>query len=282
MLSQSLIVALAAGAVASPMFTHHQRRQAIPFGNVITKCTQKGVIALTFDDGPFEYTDEILDHLADAGMKATFFVNGNNWASIYDYQSTVKRMISDGHQVASHSMTHPDLTTLDYSGIESEMTQLEGALLDIIGKFSTYMRHPFFSFNEQTLSVMADLDYHVVHASIDTQDWQHDAPDAINQSLDIFQNDLDEGGSICLMHDVHENTATKLVPEIISIVKDRGLRAVTVGQCLGDPEENWYRTSRGSSGASSGSSSSKSSSFLANSSKAPTRDDQRGINRGKF
>lgn len=75
----------------------------IPVGSIITTCNVEGVIALSFDDGPFTYTEQVLDHLAEAGMKATFFINGKNWASIYDYQSTVRRMLSDGHQVASHT-----------------------------------------------------------------------------------------------------------------------------------------------------------------------------------
>ena len=94
---------LLGAATASPTLIQHGKREDIPVGTIITSCNVEGVIALTFDDGPFAYTDQVLDHLAEAGMKATFFINGDNWASIYDYQSTVNRMISDGHQVASHT-----------------------------------------------------------------------------------------------------------------------------------------------------------------------------------
>jgi peptidoglycan/xylan/chitin deacetylase (PgdA/CDA1 family) len=80
-----------------------QPQKDIPIGVAIHSCTQKDVVALTFDDGPFHYTDLLLDLLSEAGFTATFFVNGKNWANIQDYRSTIIRMVKEGHQVASHT-----------------------------------------------------------------------------------------------------------------------------------------------------------------------------------
>jgi len=76
---------------------------AVPVGVEIKKCTVDRNIALTFDDGPFEYTNELLDQLKKYGYKATFFMNGNNWGNINDYAATVKRVLSEGHQLGSHT-----------------------------------------------------------------------------------------------------------------------------------------------------------------------------------
>lgn len=103
MLARYLLSALVAGAVASPVERAHQRRQNVPFGSIINSCTVSGTIALAFDDGPYIYTEQVLDELAAAGVKATFFVNGQNFAAIADYASTVQRMVNEGHQVASHT-----------------------------------------------------------------------------------------------------------------------------------------------------------------------------------
>lgn len=46
---------------------------------VYTKCSKPRTYALTFDDGPYEYTWQLADDLKDDGVKATFFINGNNW-----------------------------------------------------------------------------------------------------------------------------------------------------------------------------------------------------------
>ncbi|KAM0545825.1 hypothetical protein ACHAPJ_011152 [Fusarium lateritium] len=219
-------------------------RSSVPVGVAIRSCTQPDTIALTFDDGPFAYTEPLLDQLVAAGIKATFFVNGNNWANINDYSSTVVRMIEEGHQVGSHTYSHPDMATIDDATIRTEMVKLEDDLINIIGKYPTYMRPPYFSYNNSTLRVLGQLGYHVIDADIDTFDWQHNTPETFDNALTLFKQGLSNGGSITLMHDVHQNTVENLVPSVIDAVLESGKRAVTVGECLGDPEANWYKSSR--------------------------------------
>ena len=69
-------------------------------------CPGQKLAALTFDDGPGRYSAAILDTLKAHGVKATFFMNGNN---IWIYASKVQRMVAEGHQVANHTYNHPDL-----------------------------------------------------------------------------------------------------------------------------------------------------------------------------
>jgi peptidoglycan/xylan/chitin deacetylase (PgdA/CDA1 family) len=98
---------LVSSAIAGLALAHphpHSKRGSVPVdGKIILSCTVPGVVALTFDDGPFIYTQEIVDQLTAAGQRATFFQNGNNWDSIYNYNSTLLSMISGGHQIASHT-----------------------------------------------------------------------------------------------------------------------------------------------------------------------------------
>lgn len=67
------------------------------------------LIAITFDDGPGAYTAQLLDELAARDVKATFFVSGYRAAN---YPETLKRMVSEGHQLASHTQNHENLNTL--------------------------------------------------------------------------------------------------------------------------------------------------------------------------
>ncbi|KAM0435925.1 hypothetical protein ACHAPT_002817 [Fusarium lateritium] len=221
-----------------------QWQKEVPVGVAIHSCTREDVIALTFDDGPFYYTDLLLDLLAEADLPATFFVNGKNWANIRDYRSTIIRMVKEGHQVASHTYSHPNLANLDEANIKLEMTKLEDAFVDIFGKFPVYMRPPYLSYNNSTLKVIGELGYKIIDADIDTLDWQHNAPHAVGQPLELFLTGLVNGGSIVLMHDIHRNTVKNLVPLVIKLLLKSGKQAVTIGECLGDPEKNWYRTSR--------------------------------------
>ncbi|EGY16563.1 hypothetical protein VD0002_g3110 [Verticillium dahliae] len=216
---------------------------SVPVGAAISSCTVPGTFALTFDDGPFSFTDHVLDLLKAAGVKATFFVNGQNWGDINDYRPTVERILAEGHQLGSHTNRHPDLTTQSDAEIIEDMTTLENTLISLVGRFPTYMRPPYFAYNDDTLSILGALGYHVIDADLDTNDWRYNNL-GNETAVGIFQQGLAAGGTIALAHDVHQNTAEVLVPEFLRILATTNLTAVPVGQCLGDPEENWYSTTR--------------------------------------
>ncbi|KAF4996696.1 hypothetical protein FGRMN_4354 [Fusarium graminum] len=226
-------------AVGLTVPVYPTKRGVVP-GVAIYSCTQEGTIALTFDDGPFVYTDSVLDQLAAVGFKATFFVNGYNLGNIADFQSTVTRMVDEGHQIGSHTYGHPNLVGLQDFDIEQQMSLLGNELSYMIGKYPVYMRPPYFSFNEHTLQVLGQLGYKVIIADIDTNDWRYSSG-GVEPSLASFNSGLSNGDSIVLMHDVHQNTVDNILPLIISQTLQSGKRAVTVGECLGDPEANWYR-----------------------------------------
>ncbi|KAF3491976.1 uncharacterized protein GIQ15_01493 [Arthroderma uncinatum] len=216
---------------------------AVPFGQIIKGCTVNGTVAITFDDGPYDYTSELLDIFDSNGAKATLFVNAQNFGSITSYSAVLQRAFNGGHQIASHTYDHADLSTLTRAGIVSEMTKLDDVLASIInGNRPTYMRAPYFAYNTLVLQTMADLKYHVIDANIDTKDYEHDTADGVAISVSLFEQQLDAGGSIALAHDVHQTTVELLVQQLLDELKNRGLRAVTVGECLGDPKANWYRT----------------------------------------
>lgn len=123
--------------------------------------------------------------------------------------------------------SHADLATLDRDGIVSQLTLLEDALIEITGKYPTYMRPPYFSTNDLVLQTAGELGYHVVNADIDTLDWDNDSQEKIQTSVQRFKDGLSGGGSIELSHDVHQWTANVLVQAMIDEVKARGLRGKT-------------------------------------------------------
>jgi peptidoglycan/xylan/chitin deacetylase (PgdA/CDA1 family) len=99
------------------------------------------------------------------------------------------------------------------------MTQLETALLSIIGQFPTYMRIPYFSYNDQVLSTLGSLGYHIIQCDIDSLDWSSESA-----APSTFQQGLDAGGTITLAHDPLEETVDNLVPYMINAVKAKGLQ----------------------------------------------------------
>jgi len=197
---------------------------------------------LSFDDGPYDFTSTLLNILSSRGVKATFFVNGQNWgAPITDSSKTalVQRMVNEGHQVASHTWSHPNLSQLSASAITSEMDTLNNALYGIIGKRPTYVRPPYFDCNANCLAALSG--YHVIHSNLDTNDWQgNNAASLAAVDGAIGAASPSSKGFISLLHDVHANTVNNLVDAIITKFQNAGYTSATVGECLGDAPANWY------------------------------------------
>lgn len=207
-------------------------------GVAIYKCTKPNTVALTFDDGIVgDLAAKVVTSLNNNGMKGTFFVNGDNYALLRNNVNVLKKMINDGHQVGSHTWSHPDLTTISTTEIRSQMTSLENEFLSLVGRYPTYMRPPYFAFNDNVLSVMKSLKYRVIIADLDTNDWKGD----VDASFNAFTQGLDKKQSIVLAHDVHATTVNSLLPRMIAELKRRGMKSVTVGECLGEHPNNWYR-----------------------------------------
>lgn len=80
---------------------------ALPVGAILNQCIVPGTVALTFDDGPYIYTPELLNTLSAHGARATFFLNGINKGSIEGFPEIVLRAFSEGHQLGSHSSVSP-------------------------------------------------------------------------------------------------------------------------------------------------------------------------------
>jgi peptidoglycan/xylan/chitin deacetylase (PgdA/CDA1 family) len=135
-----------------------------------------GTIAITFDDGPYIYTDQLLDLFASYNAKATFFVTANNNGKreIDDpstpWPAVIKRMAAEGHQVASHTFSHQDLSAITKEQRYDQMVKNEMALSNILGKFPTYMRPPYSSCTAASgcQQDLADLGYVVTYFDLDT------------------------------------------------------------------------------------------------------------------
>ncbi|OXV05512.1 hypothetical protein Egran_06720, partial [Elaphomyces granulatus] len=226
----------------------------VPYGHGIFSCTVPKTIALTFDDGPNTYTGDLLDILDSFKAKATFFITGINSGKgeIDDFTlpwgRLIQRMHYSGHQIASHSWSHQDLSKITSSQRYDQMLKNEAALRNIFGAIPTYMRPPYSSctINSGCLDDMGELGYHVTYYNVDTDDYNNDHPEYIQRSKDIFDRALamqDPPGRpfLVIAHDVHKQTVYNLTSYILEKTYASGFSAVTVGECLGDPKYNWYR-----------------------------------------
>lgn len=221
-------------------------------GSLIWGCSVPGTAALTFDDGPSAFTPHILESLARYNATATFFVNGDNFGRgrIDDpslpWPGLVRRMLAAGHQVGSHGWRHVELDHVAAETRLAEVVRLEEALRRVLGFYPTYLRPPFGACDTPACQAdLGGLGYHVVNYNVDTKDYEHDSPDGIQVSMDVFASTVTgapaDSAYIVLAHDVYNQTAETLVPFMLETLAERGFRMVTVGECLGDPAANWYR-----------------------------------------
>lgn len=202
-------------------------------------CKRPNTIALTFDDGPHIYTPSLLQTLEQNGVKATFFVNGQNYDSILTGQNQriVREAYEAGHQIASHTWSHKDLATLSGPQIRREMTRLDDALRQIIGRAPAYMRPPYGSTSPLARQILGDMGYKVILWDIETKDTDH--PEDAEAGLEEYRRALQSPGStrkgwIALQHDPVESTSLELAPRAIRLAKRLGFRFATVAECLGD------------------------------------------------
>ena len=244
---------MASAGPARPKVSHPG---SIPYGAIIDHCHVPGTVALTFDDGPHIYTRHILDLLDRYAARATFFVNGDNFGRgfINDHSTpwpdTLLRMLQTGHQVGSHTWDHyADLSHATPYERREEMERLETALAEVMGFYPTYMRPPYGSCEAACQEDLGEMGYHVVNWDVDTKDYAHNDPDSIRDAEDIFAaavtGDPSTSSYLVLSHDVHQNTAYSLVEFMLQTLYDKGFKAVTVGECLGDEPYNWYRRDEG-------------------------------------
>ncbi|RYC86268.1 hypothetical protein BFJ63_vAg10910 [Fusarium oxysporum f. sp. narcissi] len=225
---------------------------SIPYGEAIYDCEVNGGIALTYDDGPYTYTEDLLNLLDEYNAKATFFITGRNLGkeAINDpatpWPNLIKRMINSGHQIGSHTWSHQRLTQLSKPKFWNQMIYNEIALSDILGYFPTYMRPPYSASNTTTDAWLGELGYHITYFNLDTEGYLHDSPSLIDTSKEIWDNAV-EGKDpktttwLDIEHDPVYQSVYNLTEYMLKSLNHNGFKTVTVGECLGDPKDNWYR-----------------------------------------
>ena len=183
-------------------------------------------IAMTFDDGPSAtLTPKLLDLLAAHHIKATFFVLGE---LVEEHPEIVVRAAREGHEIANHSWSHPNLGKMSQESVRSQLQRTDDAIRNAIGKRPTLLRPPYGSITEREKRWIHDeFGYDIILWDVDPFDWKRPGPAVVRNRI------LKETrpGSIVLSHDIHPGTIDAM-PSTFDELEAKGFKFVTVSELL--------------------------------------------------
>lgn len=187
-------------------------------------CMEEKKIAITFDDGPHPiYTPMLLDGLRERGIKATFFVIGEN---AQEYPEIIEQMKEDGHLIGNHTFHHIQLRDTNYLTFRKELIATNETISKITGDEVIFVRPPYGTWDK-----MLDKDLNMIPVlwTVDPVDWATcDEGQIITNTIrKVKEND------IILLHDVYETSVNAALAVIDEEIK-RGYSFVTVDEILFD------------------------------------------------
>lgn len=209
---------------------------------IIAQEMDENYCALTFDDGPSPHTTpRLLDMLASYGIPATFFMVGRN---AEHHPELVRRIEAEGHEVANHSYSHPNLRKLSYERKRAEIAATD-TILRNIGVTPRFMRPPYGAYDEATENIAKELGLSIVLWSVDSKDWKRLPASYMNlPTTQGFVYPQGEMRGVFLFHDIHERTVNDL-PRIVSQLASAGCsRFVTMSEYMDKMEHNGLRMAR--------------------------------------
>ena len=179
-------------------------------------------LALTFDDGPHPYyTEQLLDGLAKRGVKATFFLLGEN---IEGREEIIRRMHEEGHLIGNHTFYHVDVNSLPLKEACAEIQDTSSAITAITGQQVEYVRPPYGSWNKELECQVLMIP---VFWTLDTLDWKSKNTEQIVREVlsQVEEND------VILMHDSYQTTVEAAL-RLVDLLRREGYEFVTADELI--------------------------------------------------
>lgn len=198
--------------------------------------TQDTAMALTFDDGPHPiYTPAILEILEEYSAKATFFAIGRH---LQQHPQVAQMVVAQGHELANHTFSHPDLNRRLGPGIEQEIQRMEDLLTSMIDSRPSYFRPPYGHANLLVMQTLKAMGRPFFFWDIDLLDW---SGLSVDQMMAMLAEKAHPGG-IVLMHDssphpdgfprTSRQKTVELVRQILATYTAQGYQFVTLSDLL--------------------------------------------------
>lgn len=218
---------LAAQEVAVQNAAISRTLQSTPYVRIAG--AQHKELALTFDDGPGPYTPRVLSVLRQEDVPGTFFEVG---VEEHFFHVGTSEAVADGFPIGDHTFSHPPMSTLNRAQQQAQLLNQIKAIKPYGAPYPRLFRPPYGRWNATTLSLLRRYRMLMVLWTVDTSDYRRPGIQAIvNAAVNGAQP-----GAIILLHDAggDRSETVSALPKIISALRRRGYRLVTVPQLLVD------------------------------------------------
>lgn len=217
-----LAAVFAVNAAAPSVIAAVAKKRSLPIYSVEREDKK---ISISFDCAwGVEYTDELLRIMDEYDVKSTFFAV-QFWVEKYpDY---VKKIAEKGHEIGTHSRTHPKMSTLSKEQIESELSTSSAAIERLTGKKTELFRPPYGDYDDLLIDTAKEMNLFTVQWDVDSLDWKNlSATEMATRVVNGVKS-----GSIILCHNNGLHTAEAL-PVILATLKNKGYEFVPIGELI--------------------------------------------------
>lgn len=168
---------------------------------------ERKLVALTFDDGPSRYTNELIEILNENDAHATFFLIGQNISANSD---AVINAYESGNEIAIHTYSHTSFTNMTIEDVISEIDTTRSIIEELGVEPANLVRPPYGSINSE---LVENINASLILWNVDTEDWKsRDVESIKNEVYDAISE-----GDIILFHDAYPTTIEairELLPEL--------------------------------------------------------------------
>ncbi len=186
---------------------------------------QDDKISISFDCAyGADYTNELLDVLDTYNVKCTFFMV-EFW--VKTFPEMVVEIKKRGHDIGTHSKTHPNMSKLSRAQIKSELESSINAIITLTGEPVTLFRPPYGDYDNDVIDVASELNLYTIQWDVDSLDWKDLSASEISSRV----INKTKSGSIILCHNNGLHTA-KALPTILSTLKGNGFEFVPISELI--------------------------------------------------
>ena len=196
------------------------------------RCQANGVVAISFDDGPADFTNQLLNTLNDKKLKVTFHLT-TQYLTDPNVQSTIQRIAADGHLIGLRTDPSWDLFQMSDDQIKASIARQSQVMAQFVGYQPILIRLPYQKFDDRVLRAVESTGAIVSTYNLETYDYTGDS----NRILKAYQVSLSLAGSgagsfISVQHD-GVSASVAIFPQVVDLVQNLGYRIIKLDECLG-------------------------------------------------